>query len=125
MLAFRCDLDSIAQTLENVVECARALEEVRKRDLRNGDIVLVTTQNSQYTIWVLGGPHYWVWGGWFDSQRMSPVRMAINGCTWGGTAIKGDIVAACGLRLEFGNRVLTTRICKIRVIRQGPHCSIN
>jgi len=115
----------IAQTLDSVVAQARGLDEVRKRDLRSGDIVLVTTRNSQYTIWVLGGSNYWVWGGWFDSQKMSPARMAINGCTWGGTALKHDIVAACGLRLEFGNRVLTTRIRKIRVIRSRAHCSIN
>ena len=37
---------------------------------------------------------------------------------WGGSAIKHDIVAACGLFLEFGNWVITTRIQKIRVIRR-------
>ncbi|HXW17542.1 MAG TPA: hypothetical protein VEJ39_04530 [Candidatus Acidoferrales bacterium] len=115
----------LAQTLDCVVASARGLEEVRKRDLRGGDIIVVTTRNSQYTIWVLDGPHYWVWGGWFDSQKMSPVKMAINGCTWGGSAIKQDIVAACGLRLEFGNRVLTTRIRSIRVIRAAAHFSLN
>lgn len=82
-----------------------------------GDRVLVMTRNSLYTIWVLGDGRYWVWGGWFDRQGISPQRVAINGCTWGGTAIKHDIVAARGLRLEFGNTVLTTRIEQIRVIR--------
>ncbi len=35
----------------------------------------------------------------------------------GGSVIKHDIVAACGLRLEFGNRVVTSRIRAVRVIR--------
>jgi hypothetical protein len=43
--------------------------------------------------------------------------MSISGCTWGGTAIKRDLVAARGLRLEFGNRVVTSPIREVRVIR--------
>jgi hypothetical protein len=47
--------------------------------------------------------------------------VTINGCTWGGTAIKRDIVAARGLRLEFGSTVLTTPIRNIQVIRAQAH----
>jgi hypothetical protein len=47
---------------------------------------------------------------------MSPCRVTINGCTWGGSAIKHDILVARGLFLEFGNRVLTTRVQNVRVI---------
>ena len=65
----------------------------------------------------LGDSTYSVWGGWFDRQGLSPVRLSISGCTWGGSVIKHDIVAARGLRLEFGNRVVTSRIRAIRVIR--------
>ena len=43
--------------------------------------------------------------------------MSIAGCTWGGTVIKCDIVAARGLRLEFGNRVVTSPIREVRVVR--------
>jgi hypothetical protein len=118
-------LPDIAQTLETVVEQARSLEEVRKTDLRSGDRVLVTTHNSLYTIWVLNDGSYWVWGGWFDRIGESPQRVTINGCTWGGTTIKRDIVAARGLRLEFGNTVLTTRIKQIRVIRAQAQSSLN
>ena len=50
---------------------------------------------------------------------MSPVRLSIAGCTWGGSVIKNDIVAACGLHLEFGNRLLTSRIRDVLVIRAG------
>ncbi len=79
--------------------------------------MLVTTSNSLYTIWVLGDGLYWVWRGWFDRQGESPQRVRINGCTWGGSAIKQDIIAARGLRLEFGNRVLATCIRRVYVIR--------
>ena len=37
-------------------------------------------------------------------------------CIWGGRAIKVDVVAACGLFLEFGNQLMTTRIQKVDVI---------
>jgi len=120
----RADMPHIAHTLENAVEEARSLEQVRKTDLRGGDCVLVATRNSLYRIWVLEDGSYWVWGGWFD-RTGSPGRVAINGCTWGGTAIKRDIVAACGLRLEFGNSVLTTRIRHIRVIRSEAQLCVN
>ncbi len=119
------DRTEIATTLEMIVEHAKTLEEVRKNDLQCGDRVLVTTRNSLYTIWVLGDGLYWVWGGWFDRQGRSPELIRINGCTWGGSAIKQDIVAALGLRLEFGNRVLTTQIKRFRVVRAQTDSPVN
>ena len=92
-------------------------EAIRKSDLREGDRVLVVTQNSLYTIRVLGGGSYSISGGWFDRQGMSPIRISISGCTWGGAAIRRDIVAAPGLRIEFSNRVLTTPIRRARLLR--------
>ena len=114
-----------AETLASRVRQAHFLEEVRKQDVRAGDRVLVTTRNSTYTIWVLDEGVYWVSGGWFDRQSSSPQRMSINGCTWGGTAIKQDILAARGLRLEFGNSVVTTRIKQVRVIPAVMQISLN
>jgi hypothetical protein len=108
---------TIPRTLEAITIHAHSLEEVQKRDLRSGDRVMVTTRNSLYKIWVLDEGVYRVSGGWFDLQGMAPQRMAIDGCTWGGSAIKQDIIAALGLRLEFGNRVLTTPIRDVRLIR--------
>src|ERR1700745_2255842 len=105
------------QTLEAITNHARTLEEVRKQDLRSGDRVLVTTRNSLYTLWALGDRHFLVWGGWFDRQGISPHRVSINGCTWGGSAIKLDIIAALGLRLYFSSGVLTTPIRHFRLIR--------
>ena len=105
------------RTLDAIVDQAHWFDPIRKVDLCCGDWVLVTTRNSVYSICVLGGDLYSVSGGWFDREGVSPQKTTINGCTWGGSAIKLDIVAARGLFLEFGNRVLTTRIQDIQVIR--------
>jgi len=109
-----------ARTVNAILEHGRLSEPVQKSELRRGDRVVVATENSVYCINVLGDSTYSVWGGWFDRQGLSPVRLSISGCTWGGSVIKHDIVAARGLRLEFGNRVVTSRICAIRVIRGDP-----
>jgi hypothetical protein len=108
-----------AQCLDALVMQAERLEGVRKADVRGGDWVLVHTLNSLYSIYVLGDGTYRVSGGWFDREGKAPATIAINGCTWGGRAIKSDMVAARGLCLEFGNWVITTRIQKIRVIRSS------
>ena len=119
-------LTGILQTLQEITNKGRTLEAVRKRDLRSGDRVMVATRNSLYTLWVLGDRQFLVWGGWFDRQGTSPQRVSINGCTWGGSAIKMDIIAALGLRLEFGNSVLTTPIRHVRLIRAAyPQPTLN
>ena len=114
---FKENLTGFAQTLEAITNRACSLEGVRRLDLCSGDRVMVTTRNSLYTLWAIGDSHFLVWGGWFDRQGASPQRVSINGCTWGGSAIKQGIIAAPGLRLEFGNRVLTTPIRHVRLIR--------
>ena len=108
------------RTVNAILEQSQVSRPVRKADLKEGDSVLVTTENSIYSIQALGGGTYRVRGGWFDRQRLSPVLTSIAGCTWGGTVIKNDIVAACGLHLEFGNRVLSSRIREVLVISAGP-----
>ena len=107
-------------TLQEKIEQVLAGELLRKTDLTCGDLVLVRTENSVYSIHVLGDDLYLVSGGWFDRKGVSPQTTGINGCTWGGSAIKHDIVAARGLFLEFGNRVVTTRIQDFRIIRRRP-----
>jgi len=111
--------ESGTRNLQAITAEADRLEGVRKRDLAQGDWVLVTTRNSTYVICALGNDLYSVSGGYFDRKGLSPATVAINGCTWGGTAIKVDLIAGRGLFLEFGNRVLTTRIQNVRVIRAG------
>lgn len=107
------------RTVSAILDQVRRCQSVRKADLRCGDRVLVATQNSLYSVQVLEDSTYSIRGGWFDRQGLSPVRTSIAGCTWGGSVIKNDIVAACGLHLEFGNRVVTSRIREVRVIRDG------
>ncbi len=103
-------LDAIDVNMEN-------LSAVPKADLKFGDLIVVTTAHSTYSIYVLEDGLYSVSGGWFDRQGLSPVETGISGCTWGGSAIKADIVAARGLHLEFGNRVVTSRIRNVQVRR--------
>jgi hypothetical protein len=105
------------RTLGAIVKHAEGLRAVRKTDLEFGDLVVVTTANSTYSIYVLGDGYYSISGGWFDRQGLSPMKTTINGCTWGGSAIMLDIMAACGLHLEFGNQVVTSGIRKIHVLR--------
>ncbi len=105
------------RTLGAIVRHADGLRAVRKTDLEFGDLVVVTTANSTYSIYVLGDGYYSISGGWFDRQGLSPMKTTINGCTWGGSAILLDIMAACGLHLEFGNQVVTSGIRKIHVLR--------
>ncbi len=107
------------RTLGAIVKQTDELVAVQKNELRFGDRVVVTTRNSTYSIQVLKDGQYTISGGWVDKKGLSPLRTHINGCTWGGSAIKVDIVAACGLHLEFGNRVVTSRIQQFDVIRFG------
>jgi hypothetical protein len=107
------------RTVDAILEQVGRFEAIRKADLRRGDRVIVATENSLYSIHVEDEGTYSVSGGWFDRNGISPTTMSISGCTWGGTAIKRDLVAARGLRLEFGNRVVTSPIREVRVIRGG------
>ncbi len=107
------------RTMNGMLEQLRLSRAVRKAELERGDCVLVTTQYSVYSIQVLEDATYCIRGGWFDRQKLSPVTESVAGCTWGGSAIKKDIVAASGLHLEFGNRVVTSRIREVLVIRGG------
>ncbi len=106
------------RTVNAILGQVRRSSSVGKSDLKSGDEILVTTENSVYSIRVQEDATYSVRGGWFDRQGLSPIQISISGCTWGGSVIRTNVVAACGLHLEFGNRVLTTRIREIRVIRE-------
>ena len=79
--------------------------------------MIVTTRNSVYTLCTLGGDSFAVSGGWFDQNADAPATVTVTGCTYGGSMIRQDVVAANGLFLEFGNRVSTTRIRGVRVVR--------
>ncbi len=108
-------------SLEKIVKSTNHIKQVRKEDLHFGDFVFIATKNSVYSVRVLENGLYQVSGGWFDRKGLSPIRITINGCTWGSSVIKSDIVAACGLCLEFGNKVVTTPIQKVYVIKCCSH----
>ena len=109
------------EPLGTSVEQAGRSREVRKAELHSGDWVQVRTANSIYSIRVLEEGIYSVSGGWFDRRGLSPLKTTITGCRWDRRALKPDIVAACGLHLEFGNGVVTSRIQEIAVTRFGDH----
>ena len=106
------------RTVAAILEQIGHSRPVRKSELKSGDRIRVTTENSVYSIRVLEDAVYSVTGGWFDRQGVSPSRVSIAGCTWGGSVIRNDIVAACGLHIEFGNRVVTSKIREVRLIRE-------
>ncbi len=110
-------MERLERTLETILDEVDNLEQVPKEDLSFGDWVRVTTLDAIYSIHVLEDGFYAVSGGWFDRHGMSPFRTTIDGCTWGGSAIKIDIVAALGLHLEFGNRLVSSPIQKIKMFR--------
>ena len=91
----------------------------RKDELVPGDRVIVSTRNSVYCLFTVGDGKFVVSGGWFDKNRCDPM-VRVNGCTYGGRAIRPDIVAGRGLFLEFANNVCTTRIQNVRVVRHRP-----
>jgi len=115
-----------ARTLNSIVEQARFDEDevVRKSQLHCGDRVIVQTRNSVYSLCALGDDTFAVSGGWFGRDGGSPTLVTVNGCTYGGSVIRHDVVAGRGLFLEFGNNVLTTRIRGVRVVRREevPNC---
>ena len=107
----------LARTLEAISTHAEKTDAVRRSDLDFGDVVIVRTRNSVYLLHALGDGTFAVSGGWFDSRDDSPTMVAVQGCTYGGSVIRLDVVAARGLFLEFGNNVSTTRIMDVRIVR--------
>ena len=105
--------------LNYMVDQSSSIPVVRKDQLKFGDHIILKTHNSTYTIIVDRGGKYLVSGGWFDRNNMSPMRVSINGCTWGSSVIKTDIIAACGLFLEFSNKLITSRIKEIFILPQA------
>jgi hypothetical protein len=107
----------LGHALLGLVDFSTSGRELRRTDFHVGDWLLVTTVNSEYLIRPVGEDQYRVSGGWFDQKQLSPFKTTINGCTWGGSVIKLDVVAVCGLRLEFGNGVVTSTIRRFCVYR--------
>ncbi len=99
--------------LSNLTRTIGEFPQLYKHKLEYGDQIYLKTLNSLYIIKVTDTGEYLVSGGWFDSQNLSPYKINIRGCTWGGTAIKTDIIAAPGLCIEFSNNLITSKITKV------------
>lgn len=112
-------MNTAGYSLDALVKHSEHLRQIHKADVKAGDRLLVKTCNSVYSILITGDGGCVVTGGWFDRKGLSPMRTRIAGCTWGGSAIKIDVAAACGLCLEFGNRLVTTSIQRIFVFPAG------
>jgi hypothetical protein len=102
-----------AHDLSALVRNASQTQGVRRGELNTGDVLMLYTQNSIYTARVVGPNRFVVSGGWFDLNNMPGIETTIVGCTWGGSSIHKDFVASCGMRTEFGNRVLTSIIQRV------------
>ena len=105
-----------SESLEAITNSAEQLQHVRKSSFRPGDCLIIKTCNSTYVLRALEDGSCLVSGGWFDKKGISPEKVRINGCTWGGCVIKVDIVTALGLCVEFGNRVTTSPIQQILIV---------
>lgn len=104
---------------DKICESTQCLSGVRRSDLKPGDRIEVDTRNSRYVIRVIGDGSFLISGGWFQKLGLSASSVGINGCTWGGRAIKTDWIAAPGLFLEFENGVRTTRIQNVRWLQRN------
>lgn len=107
------DVRSSGYDLTAMTSAAARASGVSRLDIQPGDVLIVKTRNSVYAVRSLGESSFSVSGGWFDKKFGGPFHTTIAGCTWGGTVLKRDLVAACGMHLEFGNRVVTSAIQQI------------
>ncbi len=105
-----------AVSLRQLADANSTVPKVSRSELAPGDWIIIHTVKSTYRLRKLCDGRFEVSGGWFDRQALSPVAMSVTGCTWGGSAIMTGIVAACGLRIEFGNRLTTSPVQRVVVI---------
>jgi hypothetical protein len=107
----------IGQSLDRIVSRLPDLKPVLMKDLDPGDRLEIHTRNSVYVVEILGDGLCHVSGGWFDRKGLAPFLTSITGCSWGSSIILMEIAAACGLCMEFGNRVVTSPVQRILVIK--------
>jgi len=106
-------MNTRAHSLSALTEHASSAVGVRRSDLKAGDVIMLYTRNSLYKARFLANGMFAVSGGWFDQNRGSETITSIAGCTWGGKCINREFVGSCGMRVEFGNRVLTSVLQRV------------
>jgi len=89
---------------------------LQRSDVEPGDTIVLTTQNSVYTVRLMEDETVLVSGGWFDRTGRSTTTTTIEGCTWDGLLLDPSLLAACGMHVHFGE-VVTSRIKKMYVVR--------
>jgi hypothetical protein len=87
-----------ARPLELLTEAADRLDGVRRGELGPGDRLLVATRNSIYALTARADGRFEARGGWFERAGKSP--------------------AETGLFLEFDDGTRTTRIQRVRLLRE-------
>lgn len=98
---------------------------VWRSSLQWGDRLTIVTLNSVYTLVAMENNSFMISGGWFDRNCASPAVVKVAGCTYGGSAINRKLIAAPGLHLELGNRVVTTEIQQVILERFPSSTEIN
>jgi len=98
--------------------CASLPQMIFRDNLRFGDLIEITTKNSTYMLFVVDPNNFLVSGGWFERKGLAPARVEIPGCTWGGSAIKLDVIAGRGLCIEFQDRAVTSRVLEMTIRRE-------
>ena len=104
-------------SLEVLASHAATVDAVRAGDVQPGDWLIIRTRNSTYALRANHDGTFDATGGWFTGNEQHGVGLRIAGCTMGGSVLLTRILAAPGMFLEFGNRVRTTRICEVRLLR--------
>ena len=118
------DPNALARTLDRIAAQAGRIEGIRDYDITPGDWIIIRTRNSTYVLAALGSGTFRVTGGWFASAGQDNSNVRILGCTWGGSVIHTQLVAAPGMCVEFDNSVRTSRIQEVCLFRDGggrPH----
>ncbi len=111
-------------SLNAILQHLPRFRRIQRTDLCFADRVVVYTQNSRYDLIVVGDGEYMVTGGWFDRESLSPHRVRINGCTWGGSMIWKETVAAPGMCIEFDNRVITSPVRRVLICRPNSQSTL-
>jgi hypothetical protein len=92
---------------------------LKKTEICPGDLVILKTRNSRYELRALGDDEFEVSGGWFDRKGLPGIMLTVRGCSLGGSMLKIDVIAACGLCTEFANSLVTTPVKSFAVLRRG------
>ena len=94
------DPSALARTLDRIAAHASRIEGIREHDVTPGDWVIIKTRNSTYVLAALGNGTFRVTGGWFAASGLDQSSVRILGCTWGGSVIHTQLVAAPGMCVE-------------------------